>query len=241
MKKITIMLGILMLVFFNFGNSNSMPKIKKTKAEKQEAKQIKKEEKQASKEIKKTETKNRKADSKFRKEMKKYELEAVIKTNKGNITLFLYPEASPLNVANFVYLSKNNFYNGLKFHRVISNVLIQSGDPEGTGFGSTGYTIDDEFPDWLNFENAGVLAMANSGPNTNSSQFFLTVTSLSQLNNKYTIIGETVSRDDLSVVRVIRQNDTIIDIEIKGKNVDEFLSNFASETAQWDSVLKGNK
>lgn len=241
MKKITMILGILVLVFFNFGNATSVPKVKKTKAEKQEEKQIKKIEKQTSKEIKKTKTGNIKADSKFRKEMKKYELEAVIKTNKGNITLFLYPEASPLNVANFVYLSKNNFYNGVKFHRVISNVLIQSGDPEGTGFGSTGYTIDDEFPDWLNFENAGVLAMANSGPNTNSSQFFLTIASLPQLNNKYTIIGETVSREDLSVIRIIRLNDTIIDIEIKGKNVDEFLSHFSNETAQWDSVLKGNK
>ncbi len=240
MKKNALILGILMLIFFNLGNAATTVKVKKTKEEKQAERQIKKDEKQAAKELKKTQSRSRKADSKFRKEMKKYELEAVIKTNKGNISLFLYPEASPLNVANFVYLAKNNFYNGLKFHRVIPNVLVQSGDPMGTGLGSTGYTLDDEFPDWLNFENAGMLAMANSGPDTNSSQFFLTVTSLSQLNGKYTIIGETVSREDLSVIRVIRQDDTITDIEIRGKKVDEFLSNFIEETQQWDAVLKGN-
>ena len=240
MKKNALILGILMLIFFNLGNAATTVKVKKTKEEKQAERQIKKDEKQAAKELKKTQSRSRKADSKFRKEMKKYELEAVIKTNKGNISLFLYPEASPLNVANFVYLAKNNFYNGLKFHRVIPNVLVQSGDPMGTGLGSTGYTLDDEFPDWLNFENAGMLAMANSGPDTNSSQFFLTVTSLSQLNGKYTIIGETVSREDLSVIRVIRQDDTITDIEIRGKKVDEFLSNFVEETQQWDAVLKGN-
>ncbi len=240
MKKNTLILSILMLIFFNFGNATATVKVKKTKEEKKAERQIKKEEKKAAKELKKTESRNKKADSKFRREMKKYELEAVIKTNKGNISLFLYPEASPLNVANFVYLAKNNFYNGLKFHRVIPNVLIQSGDPLGTGLGSTGYTLDDEFPDWLNFENSGMLAMANSGPNTNSSQFFLTVTSLPQLNGKYTIIGETVSREDLSVIRVIRQDDVINDIEIKGKKVDEFLNNFTEETQQWDAVLKGN-
>lgn len=240
MKKNALILGILMLIFFNLGNAATTVKVKKTKEEKQAERQIKKDEKQAAKELKKTQSRSREADSKFRKEMKKYELEAVIKTNKGNISLFLYPEASPLNVANFVYLAKNNFYNGLKFHRVIPNVLVQSGDPMGTGLGSTGYTLDDEFPDWLNFENAGMLAMANSGPDTNSSQFFLTVTSLSQLNGKYTIIGETVSREDLSVIRVIRQDDTITDIEIRGKKVDEFLSNFIEETQQWDAVLKGN-
>lgn len=240
MKKNSIILAILMLIFFNLGNSVSTAKVKKTKEEKQAERQRKKETKKAAKETKKIESKNLKADSKFRKEMKKYELEAVIKTNKGNISLYLYPEASPLNVANFVYLAKNNFYNGLKFHRVIPNVLIQSGDPLGTGLGSTGYTLDDEFPDWLNFENAGMLAMANSGPDTNSSQFFLTVSSLPQLNNKYTIIGETISREDLSVIRVIRQEDTIIDIEIRGKKVDDFLNHFLPEIHQWDTVLKGN-
>ena len=173
--------------------------------------------------------------------MKKFQLEAVIKTTKGDISLFLYPEAAPQNVANFVFLAKNNFYNGLAFHRVITNVLVQAGDPVGDGTGNTGYLINDEIVDWLSFDNAGKLALANTGPNTNSSQFFITVSPLTQLNNKYTIIGEIKSREDLSVLRLVRQGDKVTDIEIKGKNVDEFLNYFSSETAQWESILKQNK
>lgn len=226
MKKI-IIIGIFMLMFFNLGHAFRKNNTNEVKAEKK-----------IEKELKKVENKTKKISNKFKKEMKSYELEAVIKTNKGEISLFLYPEAAPINVANFVYLSKNNFYNGLSFHRVIPNVLVQAGDPLGTGFGNTGYSINDELTDWLDFKNAGMLAMANTGPNTNSSQFFITVSPLTQLDEKYTIIGEIVSREDLSVIRVLRQEDKIIDIEIKGKNVDTFLNNFSEEVKQWDSVLK---
>lgn len=227
MKKISILLGIFMFMFFSLGFSAKEPKVKKTKSEKKiEA------------EMKKANKKTTKVNNKFKKEMKSYELEAVIKTNKGNISLFLYPEAAPVNVANFVYLAKNNFYKGLKFHRIIPNVLVQGGDPLGTGMGGTGYNVNDEIVDWLNFENNGVLAMANNGENTNSSQFFITVSPLRQLDEKYTIIGEVISRDDLSVVRVLRQDDVIEDIEIRGKKVDEFLNNFTEEVKEWDSILK---
>lgn len=227
MKKISILLGIFMFMFFSLGFSAKEPKVKKTKSEKKiEA------------EMKKANKKTTKVNNKFKKEMKSYELEAVIKTNKGNISLFLYPEAAPINVANFVYLAKNNFYKGLKFHRIIPNVLVQGGDPLGTGMGGTGYNVNDEIVDWLNFENNGVLAMANNGENTNSSQFFITVSPLRQLDEKYTIIGEVISRDDLSVVRVLRQDDVIEDIEIRGKKVDEFLNNFTEEVKEWDSILK---
>ena len=221
MKRI-LLLGILMMMFFNLGNAKAV-KIKKTREERKLERQEKKE------------------DSKFKKQMKKFELEAVIKTNKGDISVFLYPEAAPQNVANFVFLAKNNFYNGLAFHRVITNVLVQAGDPIGDGTGNTGYLINDEIVDWLSFDNAGKLALANTGPNTNSSQFFITVSPLTQLNNKYTIIGEIKSREDLSVLRLVRQGDKVTDVEIKGKNVDEFLNYFSSETAQWESILKQNK
>ena len=97
-----------------------------------------------------------KEERKFKKAMKSFEMEAVIKTTKGDISVYLYPEAAPKNVANFVYLAKNNFYNGLTFHRVIQNVLIQGGDPLGNGTGGTGYTVNDEISDWLSFENAGM-------------------------------------------------------------------------------------
>ena len=203
MKKITLLLGFLMLMIFSVGNA------KMTKEER-----------------------------KFKKAMKNFEMEAVIKTTKGDISVYLYPEAAPKSVANFVFLAKNNFYNGLTFHRVIPNVLVQGGDPLGNGTGGTGYVIDDEISSWLNFQNGGMLAMANSGPNTSSSQFFITIISLPHLDGKHTIIGETKTRQDLSVVRVIRPEDKILSIEIKGRKIDDFLDYFAYETTQWEAAMK---
>ena len=203
MKKITLLLGFLMLMIFSVGNA------KMTKEER-----------------------------KFKKAMKNFEMEAVIKTTKGDISVYLYTEAAPKSVANFVFLAKNNFYNGLTFHRVIPNVLVQGGDPLGNGTGGTGYVIDDEISSWLNFQNGGMLAMANSGPNTSSSQFFITIISLPHLDGKHTIIGETKSRQDLSVVRVIRPEDKILSIEIKGRKIDDFLNYFAYETTQWEAAMK---
>ena len=203
MKRITLLLGFLMLMIFSVGNA------KMTKEER-----------------------------KFKKAMKNFEMEAVIKTTKGDISVYLYPEAAPKSVANFVFLAKNNFYNGLTFHRVIPNVLVQGGDPLGNGTGGTGYVIDDEISSWLNFQNGGMLAMANSGPNTSSSQFFITIISLPHLDGKHTIIGETKSRQDLSVVRVIRPEDKILSIEIKGRKIDDFLNYFAYETTQWEAAMK---
>ena len=179
-----------------------------------------------------------KEERKFKKAMKNFEMEAVIKTTKGDISVYLYPEAAPKSVANFVFLAKNNFYNGLTFHRVIPNVLVQGGDPLGNGTGGTGYVIDDEISSWLNFQNGGMLAMANSGPNTSSSQFFITIISLPHLDGKHTIIGETKTRQDLSVVRVIRPEDKILSIEIKGRKIDDFLNYFAYETTQWEAAMK---
>ena len=203
MKKITLLLGFLMLMIFSVGNA------KMTKEER-----------------------------KFKKAMKNFEMEAVIKTTKGDISVYLYPEAAPKSVANFVFLAKNNFYNGLTFHRVIPNVLVQGGDPLGNGTGGTGYVIDDEISSWLNFQNGGMLAMANSGPNTSSSQFFITIIPLPHLDGKHTIIGETKTRQDLSVVRVIRPEDKILSIEIKGRKIDDFLNYFAYETTQWEATMK---
>ncbi len=179
-----------------------------------------------------------KEERKFKKAMKSFEMEAVIKTTKGDISVYLYPEAAPKSVANFVFLAKNNFYNGLTFHRVIPNVLVQGGDPLGNGTGGTGYVIDDEISSWLNFQNGGMLAMANSGPNTSSSQFFITIIPLPHLDEKHTIIGETKTRQDLSVVRVIRPEDKILSIEIKGRKIDDFLNYFAYETTQWEAAMK---
>lgn len=180
----------------------------------------------------------KKENKKFEKIMKDFQLEAVIETTKGNISVYLYPEAAPKNVANFVFLAKNNFYNGLTFHRVIPNGLVQGGDPLGNGTGTAGYFLNDEISDWLNFDNEGMLAFANSGPNTNSSQFFITMQAMSSLNGKHTIIGGTKSREDLGVLRTIRQDDKILNIDIKGKKVDKFLDYFSEEVSEWERKLE---
>ncbi len=241
MKKRLFGIIMAMLLIFSIGNATTNTGKVLQQVGKEQDKKISKEEKAKEREIKKAEKKETKIIENFKKTMKEYELEAVIKTSKGDIKVFLYPEAAPVNVANFVYLAQHKFYNGLKFHRVISNVLAQGGDPEGTGVGDPGYTLNDEIVDWLNFDEPGVLAMANSGPNTNGSQFFLTVTSLPQLNEKYTVIGGIASREDLSVIRVLRQDDVILGIDILGNKVNTFLNNFTEEVKDWDSRYTGRK
>ena len=208
MKKIVILVSVLMLLMVNIVNAKS------------------------------NKAKKRIGDKKFEKIMKDFQLEAVIETTKGNISVYLYPEAAPKNVANFVFLAKNNFYNGLTFHRVIPNGLVQGGDPLGNGTGTAGYFLNDEISDWLNFDNEGMLAFANSGPNTNSSQFFITMQAMSILNGKHTIIGGTKSREDLSVLRTIRQDDKILNIDIKGRKVDKFLDYFSEEVSEWERKLE---
>lgn len=208
MKKIVILVSVLMLLIVNVVNAKS------------------------------NKAKKRIGDKKFEKIMKDFQLEAVIETTKGNISVYLYPEAAPKNVANFVFLAKNNFYNGLTFHRVIPNGLVQGGDPLGNGTGTAGYFLNDEISDWLNFDNEGMLAFANSGPNTNSSQFFITMQAMSSLNGKHTIIGGTKSLEDLSVLRTIRQDDKILNIDIKGRKVDKFLDYFSEEVSEWERKLE---
>ena len=180
----------------------------------------------------------KKEDKKFEKAMKDFQMEAVMKTTKGDITFFLYPEAAPKNVANFVFLAKNDFYNGLTFFRVVPNALVQGGDPSGNGTGTAGYFLSDEFTKWLTFDVEGILAMSNSGPDTNSSQFFITMEAMKELNGKYTIIGGIKSREDLRVIRTLRENDKILSVDIKGKKVDNFLNYFPDEVSEWESKLK---
>ena len=180
----------------------------------------------------------KKENKKFEKIMKDFQMEAVMKTTKGDITFFLYPEAAPKNVANFVFLAKNDFYNGLPFFRVVPNGLIQGGDPVGDGTGTTGYVVPDEFKKWLTFDVEGMLAMSNSGPNTNSSQFFITMRPIKELNGKHTIIGGTKNREDLRLLRTLRENDKILSIDIKGKKVDKFLDYFPNEVKEWETKLK---
>ena len=143
-------------------------------------------------------------------------LQAIIKTDKGEINLNLFPEVAPVTVIYFITLAKSGYYNGLKFHRVIKDFMIQGGDPTGTGAGGPGYQFGDEFKKEVTFNKKGLLAMANAGPNTNGSQFFITHVPTEWLNYRHTIFGEVVSDKDQSVVDNIEQGDVMNEIVIVG-------------------------
>jgi peptidyl-prolyl cis-trans isomerase B (cyclophilin B) len=157
-------------------------------------------------------------------------MKATIKTNKGEISLRLHADRTPITVANFVNLAKRGFYNSLKFHRVIDSFMIQGGCPYGTGTGGPGYKFQDEFVPELKHDKPGILSMANSGPNTNGSQFFITHIPTPWLDGKHSVFGEVVGKQDQDVVNSIAQNDVIEEIVIEGdtaelfKKAEKFLS-----------------
>ena len=162
-------------------------------------------------------------------------MQAIIKTNKGNINLDLYSGKAKLTVSNFVNLSKRGFYNNLTFHRVIDDFMIQGGCPIGTGTGDPGYKFKDEFSDDLKHDKPGVLSMANSGPNTNGSQFFITHLETPWLDNKHTIFGQVLDIDSQVVVNSIKENDVIDVIEISGKIAED--KDVADHLVEWNSIL----
>ena len=143
-------------------------------------------------------------------------LKATFKTTKGDINLELHAEKAPITVANFVNLCKKGYYDGLKFHRVIPDFMIQGGCPLGTGTGGPGYQFKDEFHPTLRHDTAGVLSMANSGPGSNGSQFFITHIETPWLDNNHTVFGTVVTESDQKVVDSIAQNDVIESISIDG-------------------------
>ena len=136
----------------------------------------------------------------------------IIETNKGIIELELYPEHAPKTVNNFVFLAKEEFYDGISFHRVISNFMIQGGDPTGTGGGGPGYSFEDEVAENPLTHEKGVISMANAGPNTNGSQFFITHDPQPHLNGKHTVVGKVVDSQD--VVDSIQQGDIMEQVKI---------------------------
>lgn len=165
-------------------------------------------------------------------------LQAIIKTNKGEIKLNLFPDVAPVTVLNFITLAKTGYYNGLKFHRVIEDFMIQGGDPTtGTGAGGPGYQFGDEFKEGIVFNKKGLLAMANAGPNTNGSQFFITHVPTEWLNYKHTIFGEVVSEKDQDVVDNIKQGDTINEVIIVG-NTDRLIEDNKEFYTQLKNFLK---
>ena len=140
---------------------------------------------------------------------------AVLDTNRGKITVDLFPKDAPKTVNNFVFLAREGFYNGLKFHRVIPDFMIQGGDPQGTGSGGPGYKFADEVGPGKPKHKVGSLSMANAGPNTNGSQFFITHIATDWLDGKHTVFGQTRDKASQDVVNSIKQGDTITSITIE--------------------------
>ncbi|VTX66404.1 putative peptidyl-prolyl cis-trans isomerase [uncultured Leptotrichia sp.] len=170
---------------------------------------------------------------------REYKMKIKIMTEKGDININLLPEKSPVTVANFVNLAKKGYYDGLKFHRVIDNFMAQGGDPTGTGAGGPGYRLEDEVNNGLNFSKAGKLAMANAGPGTNGSQFFITTVPTEWLNGNHTIFGEVVSDDDLKVVKKLSNGDVMKKVVVEG-DVDAFLKTQKNRVDSWNKTLKQN-
>ena len=138
---------------------------------------------------------------------------ARIKTNKGDIVLDLFPEHAPKTVNNFVFLASEGFYDGVAFHRVIDDFVVQGGDPTGTGAGGPGYKFEDETAGNPLKHETGMFSMANAGPNTNGSQFFITHSPQPHLDGKHTVFGQVV--EGMDVVNQIRQGDVMEKVTIE--------------------------
>jgi peptidyl-prolyl cis-trans isomerase B (cyclophilin B) len=139
--------------------------------------------------------------------------QARIATARGEIVLKLFPEHAPLTVNNFVFLARENFYDGVAFHRVIADFMIQGGDPTGSGSGGPGYRFADETRGNPLQHETGVISMANAGPNTNGSQFFITHSPQPHLNGRHTVFGKVLQGQD--VVDAIRQGDVMVSVRIE--------------------------
>ncbi|WP_166828528.1 peptidylprolyl isomerase [Thalassoroseus pseudoceratinae] len=140
---------------------------------------------------------------------------ATIETNKGTIRLELYDDKTPKTVENFEKLAKDGFYDGLKFHRVIQDFMIQGGCPQGTGTGGPGYKFEDEFHPDLKHDSPGILSMANAGPNTNGSQFFITHVPTPHLDNRHSVFGKVVDQESQDVVNSIEVGDTMTKVTVE--------------------------
>lgn len=164
-------------------------------------------------------------------------ISAVMRTSKGEIKLRLFADVAPVTVANFVNLANQGYYDNLTFHRVIPNFMIQGGCPQGSGTGGPGYRFEDECSPTLQHDAAGRLSMANAGPGTNGSQFFITHVETPWLDGRHTVFGAIVDSADQAVVDAIVVGDTICGIDVVG--ADELLGRQAQRVAEWNAVLTG--
>ena len=160
---------------------------------------------------------------------------AEIHTSKGVINLELYGDQAPVTVSNFINLARRGFYDGLSFHRVIDNFMIQGGCPQGTGTGGPGYRFEDECVSSLGHDRPGILSMANAGPGTNGSQFFITHVETPWLDGRHTVFGSVRSEADQEVVNAIKGGDAIESVRVSGG--DDLLASQAERVAQWNVAL----
>jgi peptidyl-prolyl cis-trans isomerase B (cyclophilin B) len=164
------------------------------------------------------------------------ELKVVMETNRGTIRLKLFADKTPLTVGNFVNLAKRGYYNGLTFHRVIPDFMIQGGCPFGDGRGGPGYRFEDEFVRELRHNKPGMLSMANAGPQTNGSQFFITHVATPWLDGKHTVFGEVIGEEDQAVVNQIVQGDKMVSVTIEGDDA-ELMEKVKPMIEKWNAVL----
>lgn len=162
------------------------------------------------------------------------DIKITIKTNKGDIDLTIFASKVPLTAANFLNLAKHGYYDGIAFHRVIPEFMIQGGDPTGTGRGGPGYKFEDEIDSSLRHSKPGILSMANAGPNTNGSQFFITHVPTPHLDGKHAVFGEVTKGQD--VVNAIVKGDKIESIKIEG-STDALFEKEKDRIAKWNAAL----
>jgi peptidyl-prolyl cis-trans isomerase B (cyclophilin B) len=162
------------------------------------------------------------------------DIRIIVKTDKGDIEGVLYPGKAPVTVANFLNLAKRGYYNGLKFHRVIPDFMIQGGDPTGTGSGGPGYRFEDECTPELKHDKPGIFSMANAGPGTNGSQFFVTHVATPWLDGKHTVFGSVTKGQD--IVNAVAAGDKIKSIEILDPT-DELFAAQSKRLEEWSAIL----
>lgn len=163
------------------------------------------------------------------------DIRIIVKTNKGDIEGTLFASKAPVTVANYLNLAKRGYYDGITFHRVIPDFMIQGGDPTGTGAGGPGYTFEDEVKTGLKHDKPGIFSMANRGPGTNGSQFFITHVPTPWLDGKHTVFGEVTKGQD--VVNAIQQGDKILKIEILD-SPDALFEAQKARISEWNKALK---
>ena len=164
------------------------------------------------------------------------DINIIVKTSRGEIPATIFASEVPVTASNFLNLAKRGFYDGLTFHRVIPDFMIQGGCPEGRGTGGPGYKFADECKPNLRHSKPGIFSMANAGPNTNGSQFFITHVPTDWLDGKHTVFGEVTDNQD--VVHAVRQGDTIETIEIlDADKLDVLLEENKNYVDQWNAVL----